>query len=495
MTEIREHIWQPITDLPDDWPSLKDTELHALMDAWQAQAESLRRGRSFDEFLIRLRREWAIETGQIERLYNISEGATKTLIEQGFDASLLSHEDTGEPMEQVIDYIKDQYRAIEGLYQFVGGDRPLGTSYIKELHCVLTAHQTHCDARDALGNYVLRELPKGTWKMSSNNVELGDGKIFEFCPYEHVDAEMDQLITWHHEHEQKKVLPEIESAWLHHRFTLIHPFVDGNGRVARCLASLVLLKHRWFPLVVTRSDRLDYFSALREADQGDLSPLVLLFGFLQKRAIKHALSLSEEVERGATALQAILDRVKEKIQHDRAAKRQLRKKVFQFANDLWSLARERSKKVQDQIDPIIEMDPSNMGDCYTDSAEPNSDRSGYFRYQIVRMANELGYFANLNDYRAWARLVIATETQVEILFAFHGIGRDFKGILVCSGMAYTKRKTEGEATEIADLRSLSKEPFYFAYSEELSQIHERFNKWIDQALVEGLDYWRNAIGA
>ena len=95
---------------------------------------------------------------------------------------------------------------------------------------------------------------------------------------------------------------------------------------------------------------------------------------------------------------------------------------------------------------------------------------------------------------AWARLVIITETQVEILFAFHGIGREFNGVLVCSGMAYTKRKTE-QTTEIADLVPLSKEPFYFAYNESLIQIHDRFNKWIDQALVEGLDYWRKAIGA
>src|SRR5438552_11827297 len=138
MTEAREHLWQPIQDLPPDWQSLEDTELHSLMTAWQQQAESMRRGNSYNDFLIRLRREWAIETGQIERLYRISEGATKTLIEQGFDASLLSHEDTDQHPEQVIEYIKDQYRAIEGLYQFVGGDRPLGTSYIKELHCVLT---------------------------------------------------------------------------------------------------------------------------------------------------------------------------------------------------------------------------------------------------------------------------------------------------------------------------------------------------------------------
>jgi hypothetical protein len=56
------------------------------------------------------------------------------------------------------------------------------------------------------------------------------------------------------------------------------------------------------------------------------------------------------------------------------------------------------------------------------------------------------------------------------------------------------QRTEQE-TEIADLMALSREPFYFAYSEPLTQIHDRFNKWIDEALVKGLDYWRKAIGA
>ena len=96
----------------------------SLMTAWHDQAQSMRLGHSYTEFLTRLRREWAIETGQIEHLYDISEGATKTLIEQGLDASLLTHEDTDKPASEVIAYIKDQYEAIDWLYQFVGGDRP-----------------------------------------------------------------------------------------------------------------------------------------------------------------------------------------------------------------------------------------------------------------------------------------------------------------------------------------------------------------------------------
>lgn len=58
---------------------------------------------------------------------------------------------------------------------------------------------------------------------------------------------------------EMEVSPEVEAAWLHHRFTQIHPFQDGNGRIARLLASLVFIKAGWFPLVVTRDDRANSF--------------------------------------------------------------------------------------------------------------------------------------------------------------------------------------------------------------------------------------------
>jgi Fic family protein len=43
--------------------------------------------------------------------------------------------------------------------------------------------------------------------------------------------------------------PVARAAWLHHRFISIHPFEDGNGRVARALTLLVLLKANYAPLV------------------------------------------------------------------------------------------------------------------------------------------------------------------------------------------------------------------------------------------------------
>ena len=64
------------------------------------------------------------------------------------------------------------------------------------------------------------------------------------------------------------------AAVFHHKLVSIHPFDDGNGRVARLLANLLLLKHG-YPFTVTKKiDRRRYYDTLRKADHDDLKPFV-----------------------------------------------------------------------------------------------------------------------------------------------------------------------------------------------------------------------------
>src|SRR5690606_36212819 len=80
--------------------------------------------------------------------------------------------------------------------------------------------------------------------------------------------------------------PVIRAAWLHHAFVGIHPFEDGNGRVARALTMLDLLRNRYAPLVVDRYSRTDYIEALEQANDGDLRALVRLFARLEVVALR-----------------------------------------------------------------------------------------------------------------------------------------------------------------------------------------------------------------
>jgi Fic family protein len=122
-----------------------------------------------------------------------------------------------------------------------------------------------------------KRLEKGRYKTAPNSPTRPDGSVHEYCPPEHTASEMDELMRMHAAHEAQHVPPEVEAAWLHHRFSQIHPFTDGNGRAARAIASLVFIKAGWFPVIVKRDHKPRYIEALETADKGDLKPLVALF--------------------------------------------------------------------------------------------------------------------------------------------------------------------------------------------------------------------------
>lgn len=276
--------WAPIEDLPANWLTLGSAELANLGPAWR---ERVGDGDSLNEFDARLAREWAIETGIIEGLYTIDRGTTRVLVDRGIDVALIPDGATDKPTAHIVAVLEDHQDALEGVRALVEGDRALSTSYLKELHQLLTRHQDTVAAIEAIGRRVEAPLLRGEWKQQPNNPTGPNGTVHEYCPPEHVTAEMDRLIAMHRAHAAADVPAEVEAAWLHHR--LIHPFQDGNGRIARAVASLVLLRARWFPLVVDRDIRREYVGALERADEGDLGALARLFADIQVRAAHRAL--------------------------------------------------------------------------------------------------------------------------------------------------------------------------------------------------------------
>ncbi len=482
--------WRPIEDLPANKNTLSSPEIVALVKAWHDQADELREKESYQTFLMQLRRQWAIETGILERLYTLSDGATKTLIEKGLDATFFSHDDKEKPPGEVLSIIRDQHQAIEGLYDFISGNRPLGTSYVKELHAVLTAHQHTYEAVDTLGQRVTPVLPHGEWKQLPNSLDAKEG--IQFCPPIHVDSEMEKLLRLHAEHETTGVPPNVQAAWLHHRFTLIHPFTDGNGRVARCLATLVFLKANWFPLVITRNEREPYIAALRHADQGNLKPLVELFDNLQSKAIHQAFSLSEETIQETLALKGILKAAKDKFQKLRDEQEALKKRVLKIADALHADALHRLREVAKDVTKAIRTEGPDFH-AHAAGASNGSPKDDYHNFQIIQYAKSAQYYANRSVYRAWATLTVHTKIKTEILFAFHGIGRS-TGVLVCSAMVYNRQTSDdGIDSVIGTVEPLSVAPFSFTYSENPSEVTKRFSRWLEHSIVQGLAYWQKNI--
>jgi cell filamentation protein, protein adenylyltransferase len=84
---------------------------------------------------------------------------------------------------------------------------------------------------------------------------------------------MSEFIEWlnENENEYNKNIAEL-AAVIHYKLVMIHPFIDGNGRVARLLMNLLLMKHGYPPAIILKVDRRRYYRVLNEANLGKLEP-------------------------------------------------------------------------------------------------------------------------------------------------------------------------------------------------------------------------------
>lgn len=268
-------IWPEggIENLPTDTAALEVPALREIEADWRLLQDEGFWSSSIHKLLQEQRRRWSIETGQIENLYDIERGVTVSLIEHGFSEQILESGSTKDP-EKTLAILKDQLDALEMLMDLVGGSRALTVGFVRELHSALTLSQTSYLAQDSTGKPVEVELKHGEYKVQDNSVRR-NGTLYRYCPAEQVPGEMEKLVAWHNEHSSKQVPIEIQAAWLHHRFTQIHPFADGNGRVARALATLVLLRARLYPVVIPTDEKSAYIDALEAADRRNLRPFTL----------------------------------------------------------------------------------------------------------------------------------------------------------------------------------------------------------------------------
>jgi fido (protein-threonine AMPylation protein) len=466
--------WHPITDLPEDPRSLTDGELEALGRVWKRQKQDLTDPVALEEFNKRLRREWAIETGVIENVYTIDRGVTRTLIEKGIDAALIPHGTTDRDGTVVARIIQDHYETLEGLFDFVGGSRQLSTSYIKELQAALLRNQQTYAVVDRLDRAFEKPLEKGQYKLEANSPTRPDGSVHEYCPPEHVATEMDNLVAWHAEHEAHGVPSEVEAAWLHHRFTQIHPFADGNGRVARAISTLVFIKAGWFPLIVKREDWTRYVEALEKADQDDLRPLVAMFVEAQRNALilaTEAVYEARPITSAEEAIAAVRDRL---VQRGKLALPGLRK-AEETASLLGHFASQRLLQIAQQMDR--EMSEVGKDVHFELTAAPA---------EIARAwaLESIGQVPKLEEYNDLLGLRMEAGRRDQFVLSFHALGPQYRGII--GVVAYLV--VEGREPKV-----LEGGTFQINYEEEPASAESRFSKWLERMIVEGLNRWRESL--
>lgn len=488
--------YQRICSFPNEH-AYEFPELRALTSVWCERKSALENDGAYKNFIQKLQREWAIETGIIERLYTWDRGVTEILIEQGIESSIISHRGgvSQKDAEHIQAIINDHLHIVEWLFGYIKGEEPLSEHFIRGLQAQFTAHQDYVEAVTESGRLIKVELVKGDYKKLPNNPRRPNGEIHPYCPPELTKEEMGNLIAFYREAESKHA-PEVKAAWLHHRFTQIHPFQDGNGRVARALASLVFLREGLFPLVVRDSDRQEYIGALESADEGNLSLLVSFFARRQRDAILKALGLEQQVQQSRYADQIIssaLDLLKAKFSQEK----QKVSVVYEHAEKLFLLVSERFAELAGTLDSQLrEVTPPQHRNLYrarSNSAGNSSSTRHYFQRQIIEVAERFGYFANLERHRSWVRITLVTDQEFDYVVSFHGYAPGDTGILAVSAFTYIKAAREEGGSEPVNLHPATTDIFQFNYAESYEITLKRFEDWLESSIAIALAQWKTSL--
>ncbi|MDR3679210.1 MAG: Fic family protein [Flavipsychrobacter sp.] len=152
-------------------------------------------------------------------------------------------------------------------------ERPLTEQFIKNLNKTILVRPYWKDAITSDGQNTRREIKVGDYKEYQNSVRLQNGEIFEYASPVDTPIQMQELIEWYRK-EEAQSHPITLAAMLHYKFVRIHPFDDGNGRIARLLLNYVLLKNEFPPVIIKSDDKAAYLRALNRADTGDFEAFI-----------------------------------------------------------------------------------------------------------------------------------------------------------------------------------------------------------------------------
>lgn len=146
-------------------------------------------------------------------------------------------------------------------------EMPLTQNFIRTLHKTLLREDYTVYRSLPGGMQTSYTVHAGQYKTRPNSVITRYGDRFEYASPEETAGLMTDLVDWYNAAEAEGKLSPVELAALfHYRFIRIHPFEDGNGRIARLMMNFILHRHG-YPMIVVRSRRKsEYLEALHQTD-------------------------------------------------------------------------------------------------------------------------------------------------------------------------------------------------------------------------------------
>lgn len=222
--------------------------------------------------LQKYRLDWNYHSNAIEG-NSLTYGETRAFLMHGLTAK-------GKPLKDHLD-IRGHNEAINFLYQMIKEENEITESDIRSLHKIILVEPYEVDTQTNEGIPAKKRIQIGVYKTSANHVLTKTGEIHYYATPEETPILMGELMeTYRQNKSNPKVHPFILAAYFHYRLTAIHPFDDGNGRMARLMMNLLLMKAGFPPVIIRqeKASREAYYYALSQADAGEYLPFFELIG-------------------------------------------------------------------------------------------------------------------------------------------------------------------------------------------------------------------------
>jgi Fic family protein len=211
----------------------------------------------------------AVDTNAIEGLYQVDRGFTRTVASQAasWEATMDARGSHVRPAFQ------DALNAYEYVLDAATRTVEITEKWIKDLHAIICASQDTYKVYTSLGHQS-QPLPRGMYKSMPNSPTSLGGRVHAYAPVLDTAPEMQRLVQELQSESFQTAHPVLQAAYAHYAYVCIHPFADGNGRVARALSSVYLYRSPGVPLIVFADQRNEYYDALESADTGDPFPFL-----------------------------------------------------------------------------------------------------------------------------------------------------------------------------------------------------------------------------
>ena len=236
---------------------MEEKKLQAVLNEWQNLLPLS------DEDRGRLRRRFTVDFN-----YNSNHLEGNTLTYGQTEILLLFGKIIGEAELKDVQEMTASNVALKMMEEESGmKDVPLTLNFIRTLHRTLLREDYTVYRSLPGGMQTSYVVHAGQFKTRPNSVITRYGDRFEYASPEETPALMAGLVDWYNQAEQEGALTPAELAILfHYRYIRIHPFEDGNGRIARMMVNYILARHG-YPLIVVRSrSKKEYLEALHRAD-------------------------------------------------------------------------------------------------------------------------------------------------------------------------------------------------------------------------------------